>query len=266
MQPVSRHRVPTQNPSPRSYASSSGDPAFEGLWRRRSAQPTPPAPPPPDETPPPEKPPVSRWRKGLRLIGHATFWSAIAIGLVTDSAYHFFNKDPVQVVQSVHRNTSALPAELTDTLKPFFDHAPTSIDFETLQVVPEFLPFFQQKNHVVPGFHGTVVLNPQTYRDYLHFDTLSRERKREITLIFAHELTHLVQMQLMGKEEFLSRISRESLQHDDVYDTTGLIYQQVAAETEAANRLDNKQVYIHPRLTLEQCAVMVERFIGHRIP
>lgn len=201
----------------------------------------------------------------LHWLKRIAFVSAISSSIFVDTGYYLFNKDPIQMVQSVVRNTRPIPKELKDSLKPFFDNAPFPIDFDHLQVVPEFLPFFQDRDHVIPGFHGTVVLQDRDYQDYMNFESLPSNRKHSLKVMFAHELAHLVQMQMLGKDAFLTRISQQSLQNDNVYETSSPTFQRIFKEKDANNKLDDPTMFVHPELTLEQNAVLIELFIGNRL-
>jgi hypothetical protein len=209
--------------------------------------------------PPPKK---SKFWSTLKWIASL---AAVFTSISVDVGYRVLHKDPIQMVQMVHRNTKPMPKEMVNKLKPFFDHAPYPIDFEQLQVVPEFVPGFHHKNHVLPGFHGTVVLHEQEYQDYLNFDTLPQPRKKALTILFAHELAHLVQMQMLGRNEFLTRISQQSLEHDNVYETQSEVFQKIFSEKEQNNLMRDPTMFVHPQLTLEQNAVLVETFIGNRL-
>ncbi|MBY0405237.1 MAG: hypothetical protein K2X66_15165 [Cyanobacteria bacterium] len=213
---------------------------------------------------PPAAPPPLKSKSWSTLKWIASF-AAVFTSISVDVGYRVLHKDPIQMVQMVHRNTKPMPKEMVDTLKPFFDHAPYPIDFEQLQVVPEFIPGFHHKNHVLPGFHGTVVLHEREYQEYLNFDTLPQPRKKALTILFAHELAHLVQMQMLGRNEFLTRISQQSLEHDNVYETQSEVFQKIFSEKEQNNLMRDPTMFVHPQLTLEQNAVLVETFIGNRL-
>jgi hypothetical protein len=192
------------------------------------------------------------------------FWGLIVMGCLPLVGQHLMKKDPIQMVQTVYRNTTPCPQKMVDTLSPFFNLEPYRINFDELQVVPEFSPGFKNRNHVIPGFTGTVVLNPKEYEAYLNFDQLSLKEQRRLTIIFAHELTHLIQIQILGRDAFLQRIAEESLRHENVYDTQNELFQRVQAEKESQNKMNDITLFVHPHLTLEQSAVLVEEFVGKR--
>jgi hypothetical protein len=192
------------------------------------------------------------------------YWGLIGIGCLPLAGQHLMKKDPIQMVQTVYRNTTPCPQKMRDTLSPFFNLEPYRINFDELQVVPEFSPGFKNRNHVIPGFTGTVVLNPKDYKAYLNFDQLSLKEQRRLTIIFAHELTHLIQIQILGRDAFLKRIAEESLTHKNVYDTQNELFQRVQIEKESQNKMNDITLFVHPHLTLEQSAVLVEEFVGKR--
>lgn len=192
------------------------------------------------------------------------YWGLIGIGCLPLAGQHLMKKDPIQMVQTVYRNTTPCPQKMRDTLSPFFNLEPYRVNFDELQVVPEFSPGFKNRNHVIPGFTGTVVLNPKDYEAYLNFDQLSLKEQRRLTIIFAHELTHLIQIQILGRDAFLKRIAEESLTHKNVYDTQNELFQRVQFEKESQNKMNDITLFVHPLLTLEQSAVLVEEFVGKR--
>lgn len=206
-------------------------------------------------------PAQGKWRRWLAPL----FWLTVAVGVLPTMGRHLWQQDPIQMVQQVHRNTRRCPQGIQDKLQPYFNLSPYRVDFDDLQVIPEFSPGFKNRNHVIPGFGGSVVLNPQHYQAYLQFDKLPAEEQRELTIIFAHELTHLIQIQMLGRDEFLGRIASESLAHKDVYDTTSELFQRIQAQKEAQNKVNDPEMFVHPELTLEQSAVLMELFVSHRI-
>jgi hypothetical protein len=193
---------------------------------------------------------------------NVAFVTALASGLYTYGAYYLFNKDPIQAVQSVHRTTQPIPPTMAKQLKPFFDQSPIPINLEEIQVIPEFSPFFKEHNHVLPGFHGTIVLNETHYREYLEFEKLPVWRQHWMTTLFAHEISHLVQMQMIGRDAFLERIAREFVAHDNVYDSSSKTFQALLF---SMKDISDPTYFVHPELTLEQSATLVEHFVGNRL-
>lgn len=222
-----------------------------------------------DSTPTPAPAPKASkteetWKQRLwRRTKQVVFIGAVMSGLYTYGAHYLFNKDPIQTIQTVHRTTQPMPKELVDILKPYFDQSPYPVDFENLQVIPEFSPFFKKHNHVLPGFHGTVVLSNDDYEAYVNFDKLTPWHKHWMTTVFAHEITHLIQMQMLGRDAFLEKIARDYVDREHVYDTEAQVFKDILKSMKDTSK---PEYFVHPELTLEQNAMLIELYVGSHLP